>query len=443
MKINLDETKPDGFDNFRAGAVYQIFPDRFARDQSIPADRKLVEWGSAPTPQNFFGGNLRGISNRMNYIAELGVKNIYFNPIFSAKSNHRYDAHDYMNIDPLLGDFDDFRELVKIAKVHGIGIVIDGVFNHVGDHYPAFVAAMNGDKELAREFFIYPDGSYQTFGSAKSLPKLNLENENVLSHIVEVLEFWDKFEIAGWRFDVPYKVSNEVWEKLRKRTTHLKSAQFIVAEAWTDWSFAENFESVQNYKTGNRILDYSVLMRCDSEDFILDVTRYADAWKDGSLLWNFIDSHDTARYFTQCRQDYEAFLLGFALHMLMPGIPVVFSGTELAVAGENDPGCRTSFPVELSQTEQTTLEITKAWIQLRQIPALTHGNLEVVELKNHAMIFQRKFGESKIEILVNTGYQDELLLNSISGEWKDLRHQSVSISENILPKRTLFYRLSH
>ncbi|MEN9692956.1 MAG: hypothetical protein RLZZ330_600 [Actinomycetota bacterium] len=442
MKIYLNDSQPDGFDNFRAGAVYQIFPDRFARDESVAADRELVAWGSIPTPQNFFGGNLRGITKRLDYIADLGIKNIYFNPIFSAKSNHRYDAHDYKQIDPLLGDYDDFQQLVTAAKARGIGVVIDGVFNHVGDHYPNFVAAMNGDKELAKQFFIYPDGSYQTFGSAHSLPKLNLENETVLNHIVDVMEFWDKFEIAGWRFDVPYKVSNEVWEKLRNRTAHLKSAQFIVAEAWTDWTFAENFESVQNYKSGNRILDYSVHMRCDSEDFILDVTRYAEAWKDGSLLWNFIDSHDTARYLTQCREDFEAFLLGFALHMVMPGIPVVFSGTELAVSGENDPGCRTSFPVAFGEAQLKTLEITKAWIQLRQIPALTHGDLEVIELKNHAMIFCRKQGESKIEILVNTGYQDELLLEPITGSWKDVRHQEIQLDKNIVPKRSIFYRIN-
>lgn len=441
MKIQIAKSNHDNFDNFRAGVVYQIFPDRFARDESVPADRELVEWGSVPTPQNFFGGNLRGITNHISYIAELGVKNIYFNPIFSAKSNHRYDAHDYKEIDPLLGTHDDFRALVKAAKSHGIGIVIDGVFNHVGDHYPGFVAAKQGDAELAKQFFLYPDGSYQTFGSAKSLPKLNLENESVLNHIVEVMEFWDTFEIAGWRFDVPYKVSNEVWQKLRERTAHLKSAQFIVAEAWTDWTFAENFESVQNYKTGNRILDYSVHMRCDSEDFILDVTRYAASWKDGSVLWNFIDSHDTARYLTQCREDYEAFLIGFALHMLMPGIPVVFSGTELAVSGDNDPGCRTSFPTELSQTQTATLKITREWIHLRLNPALSHGDLEVVELKNHAMLFTRTYGEKKIDVLVNTGYQDELLLAEVSGDWKNVRHENSKISGNIVPKRSIFYRI--
>ena len=230
MKIKYAVTKKDRFDSMRAGAVYQIFPDRFARDESVRSDRELVDWNSEPTPQNFFGGNLKGITSRLEYIADLGVKNIYFNPIFSAKSNHRYDAHDYMQIDPLLGTDDDFRELVKKAKSLGMGVIIDGVFNHVGDHYPDFVDAMHGDKKKADHFFIYPDGSYQTFGSAQSLPKLNLENKQVLKHIAKVMEHWDKFGIAGWRFDVPYKVDNSVWKKLRKLTSHIPSAQFIVAE---------------------------------------------------------------------------------------------------------------------------------------------------------------------------------------------------------------------
>ena len=440
MKIKYSAAKSDKFNQMRAGAVYQIFPDRFARDESVPTDRELVDWNSTPTPQNFFGGNLKGITNRLEYIADLGIKNIYFNPIFSARSNHRYDAHDYMKIDPLLGTEDDFRELVKKAKSLGMGVIIDGVFNHVGDHYPDFVDAMHGDKKKAEQFFIYPDGSYQTFGSAQSLPKLNLENKHVLKHIAKVMEHWDDFGIAGWRFDVPYKVDNSVWKKLREMTRHIPSAQFIVAEAWTDWTFAKHFESVQNYKTGNRILDYTVHMRCDSEDFILDVTRYAESWSDGSLLWNFIDSHDTTRYLTQCKHDYEAFLIGFAMNILMPGIPVVYYGTELATPGENDPGCRTSFPKELNFEQGITHSFTREWIRMRQMPALSHGDLKVKELKNHAMVFTRELGKSKIEVLVNTGYRDELLNEDINGSWKTVRHENFEISGNRVPQRLLLYR---
>lgn len=440
MKIYFPKAPKDKFDELRAGAVYQIFPDRFARDESVAADRELVDWSSEPTPRNFFGGNLKGITNRLDYIADLGIKNIYFNPIFSARSNHRYDAHDYLKIDPLLGSEEDFRTLVRKAKDLGMGVIIDGVFNHVGDHHPEFVAAMNGDGKKAEQFFIYPDGTYQTFGSAISLPKFNLENKSAFNHIVEVMEYWDKFGIAGWRFDVPYKVDNKVWRKLRKKTKHLKSAQFIVAEAWSDWTFAEYFESVQNYKTGNRILDYTVHMRCDSEDFILDVTRYAESWKDGSLLWNFIDSHDTARFLTQCKHDYEAFLIGFALNLLMPGIPVVYYGTELATPGENDPGCRTSFPKELSQDQQITHSFLRSWIQMRNSPVLSHGDLEVQELKNHAMLFSREYGKSKIQVLVNTGYRDELLLASIGGAWKTVRHEEFELVGNRVPARILLYR---
>ncbi len=441
MKIKYSSAKKDKFDQLRAGAVYQIFPDRFSRDESVPADRELVDWNSEPTPQNFFGGNLKGITNRLDYIADLGVKNIYFNPIFSSHSNHRYDAHDYMKIDPLLGTENDFRELVSKAKALGIGVIIDGVFNHVGDHYPDFVEAMHGNKKKADQFFIYPDGTYQTFGSAQSLPKLNLENKHVLKHIAKVMEHWDRFGIAGWRFDVPYKVDNAVWKKLRKMTKHNPSAQFIVAEAWTDWTFAKHFESVQNYKTGNRILDYVVHMRCDSEDFILDVTRYAESWSDGSLLWNFVDSHDTARFLTQCKNDYEAFLIGFALNILMPGIPIVYYGSELATPGENDPGCRTSFPKELSHDQTITHSFIREWIRMRQMPALSHGDLEVRELKNHAMIFTRELGNSKIEVLVNTGYRDELLHAKIDGEWKTVRHETFEILGNRVPQRTLLYRV--
>ncbi|MFM5903870.1 MAG: alpha-amylase family glycosyl hydrolase, partial [Microbacteriaceae bacterium] len=165
--MRLEQSGSDHLDFVRKGSIYQIFPDRFARDESVSADRPLVDWNSEPTPQNFFGGNLKGVQSKLDYLSGIGVANIYFNPVFRAPSNHRYDTESYFEIDPLLGANEDLKALTTAARSHGIGVILDGVFNHSGKSMPEFLAAQAGDATLREMFTIYPDGSYQTFGGTE------------------------------------------------------------------------------------------------------------------------------------------------------------------------------------------------------------------------------------------------------------------------------------
>ena len=439
--MKLNQVKADHLDFVRSGAIYQIFPDRFARDQSVPADRPLVPWNSDPTPQNFFGGNLRGVQGKLDFLASLNVGNIYFNPIFDAPSNHRYDTRNYFEVEPLIGTNDDLRSLTSAARERGIGVIVDGVFNHSGREMPEFLAAKAGDPQWSDFFTIYADGSYQTFGGTEFMPKFNTATPAVVDYFARVIRHWHDFGVAGWRLDVPYKFADGFMHALREKTRDLSSAQYFVGEAWNEWSFATDFEAVQNYRTGNRILDYVHKHSADSEDFILDIMRWCNSWGDFSVLPHFIDSHDTQRFATACEGRQDSWQLGFALHMLMPGVPVVFAGTELAIEGANDPGCRSSYPIQLDATQKAALEFSTPWMQLRGSSlALTHGGLEVHELKNHAILFERRFDNQSVEVLVNTGYRHELMLANIAGEWIDLHQVPVQLT-NTVPQRSLFYRL--
>lgn len=440
--MKLDQVKADHLDFVRKGAIYQIFPDRFARDASVPADRELVAWNTEPTPQNFFGGNLRGVQNRLPYLEELRVANIYFNPIFDAPSNHRYDTRDYFKIEPLIGSSEDLRSLTSAARKAEIGVIVDGVFNHSGREMPEFLAAKSGDPKWRYFFTIYPDGSYQTFGGTEFMPKFNTANPEVVDYFARVIRHWHDYGVAGWRLDVPYKFADGFMHSLREKTRDLDSAQYFVGEAWNEWSFATDFEAVQNYRTGNRILDYVHKHSADSEDFILDITRWCKDWGNFSVLPHFIDSHDTMRFATACEGKRESWELGFALHMLVPGVPVVFSGTELALEGQNDPHCRLTYPEQLNKSQESALEFSKPWMQLRgSSRALSHGGIEVHEMKNHALLFERRYDNESIEVLVNTGYREELMLANIEGQWLD-RHQRPVQLKDTVPARSLFYRKS-
>jgi glycosidase len=443
--MKLEQRGSDHLDFVRKGLIYQIFPDRFARDESVVADRELVAWDSAPTPQNFFGGNLRGVASKLEYLAGIGTGNIYFNPVFRAPSNHRYDTESYFEIDPLLGTNQDLKTLTTDARSHGIGVILDGVFNHSGKSMPEFLAAQAGDETLREMFSIYPDGSYQTFGGTEFMPKLNTASPLVLDYVERVLRHWHEYGIAGWRLDVPYKFANGFMLALRDRVKDLDSARYFIAEAWNEWSFAEGFEAVQNYRSGYRVLDYVHKHSADAEDFILDIMRWGKSWGDYSVLPNFIDSHDTARFATLVEGKRESWQLGFALHMLIPGVPVVFSGTELALEGVNDPGCRASFPKTFDLAQVQAFEFSAPWMRLRaSSKALSHGGLEVLELKNHALLFERAHEDAlghreRIQVLVNTGYRDELLGSAISGEWLDIHHKPAQLDTRV-PARSLYFR---
>ena len=219
--MKLEQRGSDHLDFVRKGPIYQIFPDRFARDESVPADRPLVPWATEPTPQNFFGGNLRGVASKLDYLSPLGAANIYFNPIFRAPSNHRYDTESYFEIDPLLGSAEDLKALTADARAKGIGVLLDGVFNHCGKTMPEFLAAKAGDAELAKLFHLYPDGSYQTFGGTDFMPKFNTAEPAMLDFVERVLRHWHEFGISGWRFDVPYKFEPGFMAALRERVRDL------------------------------------------------------------------------------------------------------------------------------------------------------------------------------------------------------------------------------
>ncbi len=444
--MKLEQRGSDQLDFVRKGPIYQIFPDRFARDESVPADRPLVPWDTEPTPQNFFGGNLKGIESKLDYLAGIGTANIYFNPVFRAPSNHRYDTESYFDIDPLLGTNADLKSLTSEAKRHGIGVLLDGVFNHCGKTMPEFLAAKAGDSTWRDMFTIYPDGSYQTFGGTEFMPKLNTESPMVLDYVERVLRHWHDYGIAGWRLDVPYKFADGFMLALRDRVRDLDSARYFIAEAWNEWSFAEGFEAVQNYRSGYRITDFVHKHSADAEDFILDIMRWGKTWGDYSVLPNFIDSHDTARFATIVDGNRESWKLGFALHMLIPGVPVVFSGTEISLEGVNDPGCRATFPKTFDLKQVEAFEFSAPWMRLRgSSKALSHGGIEVHELKNYVILFERAHVDSagrkeSIEVLVNADYRDELINSNIAGEWLDIDHKPVTLADRV-PARSLFFRV--
>ncbi len=426
----------DHLDWYRKGSLYQIFPDRFSRMGEV-SDRDLEAWGSKPSRENFFGGNLAGISSKLPYLDRIGVANIYINPIFSAPSNHRYDTQNYFQIDPLLGDENQLASLVTQASTLGMGLLLDGVFNHVGDQFHNFIRALAGDLSERRLFnFVGDSNSYQTCGGASFLPKLNHESREVLDLISQVMSYWDAFGIKGWRLDVPWKVPHAFWQDLRQRTKDLSSSELWLAEAWQQWGFAEEFESVTNYFARTRLIDFVSRHDADAEDLVVDIEQWCEIREDPSLITNFTGSHDTARLLNECNGSIRDAQTVLIMNQFLPGVPALYYGDEIGLPGANDPDCRGTFPSALSDEQAKFLAVVEPIFGLRRRHnALSHGNFSIVESRNRTLIFERRFEDCAFTVVVNSGERAQLVSTALPTNLRSVIGEQVN--GNSVPSHSL------
>ena len=206
-------------------------PRPFWRSQRVPKPGNLLPWHGPPSPQGFHGGDLLGIAEHLDYLADLGVNAIYLNPIFQSACNHRYHTHDYEKVDPLLGGNSALRELVRAAHARNMRIVQDGVFNHASRGFFQFNDILeNGPHSPWLDWFhvqkwpLAPyDGSrpanYAAWAGNRALPKFNTENPQVREFLFGIAEYWIReYDIDGWRLDVPAEIATPgFWEEFRRR----------------------------------------------------------------------------------------------------------------------------------------------------------------------------------------------------------------------------------
>lgn len=177
---------------------YQIFPERFRKENPFYAPENCVAWGSKPTASNFMGGNLNGIRKSLGYLAELGVECIYLNPVFASPSNHKYDTTDYYKVDPHFGSNEDLRILVKEAHEKHIRVILDAVFNHTGTDFFAFADLLKKQEKSEYQSWYHitrfpvreEADCYECFFGFAGMPKLNTGNEKVQEYLLNVLEYW-------------------------------------------------------------------------------------------------------------------------------------------------------------------------------------------------------------------------------------------------------------
>jgi cyclomaltodextrinase / maltogenic alpha-amylase / neopullulanase len=414
-----------GGDGFVPGWVkdaifYQIFPERFANGDPGNDPANVEQWGGKPTGRNYFGGDLQGIIDHLEYLQGLGINAIYLNPIFEATTNHKYNTTDYMRIDPHFGDDATFKRLLDSCHARGIRVVIDGVFNHTGVAFFAFAdIRAKGERSLYKDWFTihsYPVGppsrpNYECWWGHGALPKLRTETPAVREYLFSVTRKWTAMGVDGWRLDVPNEVPHDFWIAWRTLVKSINPDCYIVGEIWDDaspWLKGDQFDAVMNYRFRTPCLKFFAQGTATPAAFdtALAHQRGDYAAEVNFALQNLLGSHDTERLLTACHGNAEREKLAVLFQMTYPGAPMVYYGDEIGMEGEKDPGCRGTMVWEPGKQRMDLLGWYRKMIALRRAHDVwRHGTFETLRTDDEhgVYVYVRKDGPARGVVAVNAG----------------------------------------
>lgn len=383
---------------------YQIFPDRFCRDTASQKPNALP-WPAAEdavTNNEHYGGTLRGITEKLGYLADLNITGLYLNPVNVSPSVHKYDTSDYLNIDPAFGSADDLHTLVKEAHAHGIKVMLDGVFNHCGWDFALWQDVVrNGKASPYFDWFIVQEwpfetvaepecenaasrsrpsgtngksGRYSVFAYVDTMPKLNTNNPAVVDYLLNVCETWVRsYDIDGLRLDVANELSHTFCRQLYRRMRSLKKDFYLLGEIWRSalpWLRGGELDSVMNYPLALCFWKFFCDKTLSALTFEREINAVFTAYPEPVTvgLFNLLDSHDTPRLFTRNDGDVSAVWQQYALLLSLPGSPCIYYGSEVLLAGGNDPDCRRCMPWQAIEAG----EYAEPMSMMRQLIALRH-----------------------------------------------------------------------
>ncbi|PRX32599.1 glycosidase [Orenia metallireducens] len=420
--------------------VYQIFPDRFNRGSNFVLEDKYTEdWNGEVNYRTFLGGNLKGITEKLGYLEDLGINTIYLTPIFKSDSTHRYDTDDYYQIDPGLGTKQEFKELVDKAHQREIKIILDAVFNHCGLNFFAFDDLVKkGEESKYKDWFevdSYPvtkerkrKPNYKTFGYYYHMPKLILSNQETAEYFLEVARYWTKeFNIDGWRLDVADEISPEFWREFRRTLKRINPDILISGEVWYDsdfWLKGDQFDTVMNYPFLEVVEDFFAKEVINVDEFSDRLAKIRSLYKKQAHenLWNLIDSHDVSRFLYKCENNLANFKLAILFQFTYLGIPVIYYGDEYGMAGGVDGlEKREAMVWEEGKQNQELFQYYKRLIRIRrENQELIAGEYSEV-LKDREINlygYKRSYYGQEMLIYLNNSNQNTIL--ELAGSYREL-----------------------
>ncbi len=505
----------------RDAVIYQIFPDRFrngdpgndptfdawyyeGRNRLPDSGRTngeyyhfVSDWSDVaglvrspyrtdgkPDYFSFYGGDIAGVREKLDYLQDLGVTAIYFNPIAEAKSNHRYDCADYLNLDPKLGTNDEFAAFVTDAHSRGIRIILDIVFNHTGNSHWAFKDAVDKGPESATydwyEFRKWPLPGTFTEGGPKpedyyacwwgfgDLPDLNFDlsrpaaqengirdiakadpNTELLVHLKEVVDRWiGELDCDGVRLDVANEVPFWFWREFNTWVKTIKPDAYIVGEIWgnaSDWVGPHGFDATMNYAFFREpVLKFIGQGNGSAREFDRSLAAGRNAYPSQAVatMMNLLGSHDTVRYRQQVGGDLNRVLLAMLFGMTYVGAPHIYYGDEIGMMGGKDPDCRRTFPWDYTEEPERVAvhDYVRTLARARaDHEALRRGRFTTVGADGQVYAYLRESGEDRILVALNAGTSsgavvlDETLLGNFTEGVDLVNGETVSLRGLTLP----------
>ena len=463
----------------RGGIIYQIFPDRFAssgtKKQDVPSDRVLRTdrdgdpyW--IPTAEgkvlnnDYFGGDLNGIEQKLGYLKSLGVTCIYLNPIFEAQSNHRYDTANYEKIDSMLGTEKDFKSLCESAKKLGIRIMLGGVFSHTGDDSRYFNRYSRYDSLGAYQskespyygwykFNKWPD-DYESWWGIEILPEVNEDNSDFIEYITGkngIARKWLKLGASGWRLDVADELPDEFLDEFRKAVKEEKADGLVLGEVWEDASnkssygklrrylLGKQLDSVMNYPFAGAVIDF--IRDANAELFASRVMSIVENYPKEVLdvLMNHLSTHDTMRAITALAGENCAYrdrkwqsthsldereyhygmkllMAASVMQFALPGVPTIYYGDEAGMQGYKDPFNRRCYPWGKENGE--LVEWYKKLGKIRnENRVFKDGRFEILSAVAGCVAFSRKNDDEAILVISNSNPHP--ITYYVKSEWCD------------------------
>lgn len=396
---------------------YQIFIDRFNRGDFTKDDSYIdMKCNEEPTRTSFMGGDIKGITEKLDYLEDLGINAIYLTPLFVSKTNHKYDITDYYAVDKQFGTKADLKELVEKSHKRGIRVILDAVFNHASNDTKEFLDVVKKGKnsKYFNYFIIHGDKvsvdkpNYEMFSNCVDMPKWNNSNIEVQDFFIDIGLYWIKeFDIDGWRLDVSDEVSHDFWRRFRKAVKKLKKDVIIVGENWHDahaYLMGDQFDGIMNYAFRRACKQYfaheTINSKTMSERLNNVLTR--NTWQVNRMNLNLTDSHDTARFFTECGKNKDTMLAALAVMYMFIGMPCIYYGTELHMEGGEDPGCRKGFDWNEKDWDTEFRNKVKELISLRKIKAVQKGHINITYDKD-CFIMERFLDGQHLTIITNKG----------------------------------------
>ncbi|MBN1780871.1 hypothetical protein JW948_07090 [bacterium] len=498
------------------GVFYQIFPERFANGDTendpdfsefyykgkhtLPPGGKtndeyfhlVKDWNDVsglthspyrtdgkPDYYSFYGGDIQGVMNKLDYLKALGITIIYFNPLNQGKSNHKYDPVDYLSIDPHFSDEATFKKFVKEAHERDIRVIVDKAFNHTGDSHFAFVdTEEKGPESPYWNWYEWhewplPDGGcptpcfyYDCWWDYPLHPNLNFDlsrpnaeengirdttdaapNKPVVDYILKVARYWlGELDIDGFRLDVPNEVPFWFWDEFRRVTEETKPDAFLIGEIWGNampWLGPHCFHSTMNYKYfRDPVLKFIGKGQGTAKEFDQTLTtgRHMYPVQASLSMMNLIGSHDTERFIRQAGGDMRRTMLAALFSMTYPGVPHIYYGDEVGLDGGKDPDNRRTFPWDW-ETSDKRIQIHDFYQKLiglrHEHEALKSGAFNTVSAESMTYAYMRSDYEARFLVVLHNEDVSETVTIPLGNfasqnhsKWKDLLRDRIITAES-------------